>query len=237
MIPEKIKQVLKNGCHFAFGNLSKIKTTFFSDTFIALGYFIKNETEFNRSIADFKKIDRYELHDYLSCTYISPKEKIHFLEFGVRWGHIISKWALNNKNQGSIFTGFDTFTGLPEDWGSVKKGSFSNEGDIPKTDDSRIGFRVGLVQDTLPGYVKDLQLTDRLIIHLDLDLYNATLFTLLVLQPILKTGDIIILDEYFSISKSHHEYRAFVDFLSLYKIQYKPLNKSRSGQYVIEISQ
>src|SRR5664279_4091132 len=163
MIPEKMKQVVRKGCYFIFSNLSKIKTTFFSDTFIALGYFIKNEAEFNRSPAESKKIDRYALHDYLSGTYVNPGEKIHFLEFGVRWGHIILKWALNNKNPGSIFTGFDTFTGLPEDWGSVKKGSFSNDGNIPKTDDSRIGFCVGLVQDTLPGYIKSSQRTDRLI--------------------------------------------------------------------------
>lgn len=235
MAAEKIKQFLKTSCYFVFRQLSRIKTTFFSNTFIALGYFLKSEAEYNRSPAGKYLNDRYELHDYLAGTFVNPADKIHFMEFGVRWGHIITKWAAHNKNPDSIFTGFDTFTGLPEDWGTVKKGSFSNEGDIPFTDDKRTSFCVGLVQDTLPVYVKKIKPSDRLIFNLDFDLYNATLFTLLCLQPFLKPGDIIILDEYFSITKNHHEYRAFYDFLSLYKFQYKPLFKCRGGQYVIEL--
>ena len=92
-----------------------------------------------------------------------------------------------------------------------------------------------MVQNTFPEYVKKINSGDRLIINLDFDLYNATLIALICLQPIFKRGDIIVLDEYFSITKNHHEHRAFYDFLSLYKLEYKPLLKSREGQYVIEI--
>ncbi|MEO7048413.1 MAG: TylF/MycF/NovP-related O-methyltransferase, partial [Ferruginibacter sp.] len=141
----------------------------------------------------------------------------------------------HNTNPGSVFAGFDTFTGLPEDWGNVKKGSFSNDGDVPYTTDQRITFCVGLVQDTLPAYLKKENFSGRLIFNLDFDLYNATLFSLVCIEPFLKKGDIIIMDEYFSITKNHHEYRAFHDFQSLYKFEYKPLYKCRGGQYVIEI--
>ena len=235
MIPEKIRQVLRNSCYFIFGNLSKIKTTFFSNTFIATGYFLKNESEYRKSPANDKICDRLRLHDHLAITHLDPNDKIHYLEFGVLRGQIISKWAMNNINPNSKFAGFDTFTGLPEDWANVKKGSFSNKGVIPQIDDERIIFCVGLVQDTLPLYLKNINPSYRIIAHLDFDLYNATLFTLLSLQPLLKSGDLIILDEYFSISKNHHEYRAFSDFLSLYKFQYKPLYKCKSGHYVIEL--
>ncbi|MEO8414541.1 MAG: TylF/MycF/NovP-related O-methyltransferase [Ginsengibacter sp.] len=235
MIPEKIRQALRNTCYFVFGNLTKIKTTFFSNTFIATGYFLKSEAEYRKSPAINKICDRMKLHDHLATTYLHPGDKIHYLEFGVLRGQIISKWSANNINPESKFTGFDTFTGLPENWANVKKGSFSNKGVIPQIDDDRTNFCVGLVQDTLPPYIKNINPSYRIISHLDFDLYNATLFTLLSLQPLLKSGDLIILDEYFSISKNHYEYRAFADFLSLYKIQYKPLYKCRSGHYVIEV--
>ena len=234
---QQVKQQIKNFSYFIFGNLSKVKTSYFSDTYIALGYLLKSQAEYVRSIATEYKKDRDQLHDFLAGTFISPDEKIHYFEFGVRWGQIITKWAMHNKNPNSLFAGFDTFTGLPEDWGTVKKGSFSNDGEVPYTTDTRITFCVGLVQDTLPAYLKKINPDDRLILHLDFDIYNATLFSLLTLAPCLKKGDIIILDEYFSITKNHHEYRAFCDFLSLYKFQYKPWYKSRGGRYVIEISE
>ncbi|MEO7049248.1 MAG: hypothetical protein ABI091_28350, partial [Ferruginibacter sp.] len=221
--------------YFIFGQLSKIKTTFFSETYIAMGYFLKNQAEFVKNSAIEYKSDRFELHDFLAGTFVPPARKIHFLEFGVRWGQIITKWAEHNKNPDSIFTGFDTFTGLPEDWGNVKKGSFSNEGNLPNTNDSRTSFCVGLVQDTLPDYLKKINPGDRFILHLDFDIYNATLFSLVSMAPYLKKGDIIILDEYFSITKNHHEYRAFCDFISLFKFQYKSWYKCRGGQFVIEI--
>jgi hypothetical protein len=231
-----MRQFCRNICYLLFKGLSKIKTTFFSNSFIALGYFIKSDAEFNKSIAANYKKNRRELHKEVATIYLKPDEKIHFFEFGVRWGQIINSWASYNINANSVFTGFDVFTGIPEDWGNVKKGSFSNEGAIPEPHDSRVSFCAGLVEDTLPVYLSKVDRTCKLIIHLDFDLYSATLFTLLCMQPLFKKGDIIILDEYFSITKNHHEYRAFHDFLSLHKVSYTPLFKHRSGHYVIELA-
>ena len=42
------------------------------------------------------------------------------MEFGVRWGTTINSGASDNINENSSFWGFDPFTGIPEDWGSVK---------------------------------------------------------------------------------------------------------------------
>jgi O-methyltransferase len=231
----KIKQLIKPFFYWIFDLLSKLKTTFFSNFFIASGYFIKSNSEYNKSIAKAYKEDRFRFHEYLSTQFINPQEKIHYFEFGVRWGQIIGRWAGGNKNTQSLFAGFDTFTGIPEAWGSEKKGSYSNDGVVPQIDDSRVRFCVGLVQDTLPVYLKKVEPGSKLILHLDFDLYNATLFALICLQPLLKKGDVIIFDEYFSITKNHHEYRAFHDFLSLHKISYNPLFKCRSGQYAIEL--
>ena len=231
----KVKQFFKQVCYVLFSLLSKIKTSFFSDLFIGLGYFIKSESEYNNTKAALFENDRLQLHAHISKQFLNTEEKIHFFEFGVRWGQIIGLWADSNKNPDSLFIGFDTFTGLPEDWGNIKKGSYSNNGEVPQIDDKRVGFCVGLVEDTLPGYIKNIDPATKLIVHLDFDLYNATLFTLIFVQPFLKKGDIIILDEYFSITKNHYEFRAFHDFLSLNTIDYKPLFKCRGGQYVVEL--
>jgi hypothetical protein len=48
-------------------------------------------------------------------------------------------------------------------------------------------------------------------------------------------GDIIIFDDFFTLTKADHEFKAFVDFLSLYKTPYKPLYKHRDGHFVIEL--
>ena len=62
-----------------------------------------------------------------------------------------------NKNPGSQFTGFDTFTGLPEDWNfRYQKGHFSTEGKTPDIHDSRCSFEKGLFQDTLEKFVDQI---------------------------------------------------------------------------------
>ena len=231
-----VKRIFKPIIYFIFRIGASFKTSFFSNFFIAAGYFIKAEYEFNKTNAIEYKEDRFEFHDLLSTQFISIDEKLHYFEFGVRWGQIINKWALNNNNKDSFFAGFDTFTGIPEDWGSVKKGSFSNQGNVPTPADERVKFYVGLVQDTLPSYLSTIDTNAKMIIHLDFDIYNATLFALLQLMPYIKKGDVIILDEYFSVTKNHHEYRAFHDYLSIHKVNYIPKYKCRGGQYAIEIS-
>lgn len=232
----KIKGIFRPIVYFIFKCLGWLKTSFFSNFFIALGYFIKSEFEYNTTTATQLPDDRFNFHKVLATKTLNENDRVRYFEFGVRWGQIVNRWTENNKNPQSVFAGFDTFTGIPEAWGSEKTGTFSNHGEVPFTTDNRVQFHVGLVQDTLPSYLSTVSKDEKMVIHLDFDIYNATLFALVQLIPFIKKGDIIILDEYFSITKNHHEYRAFHDYLSIHKINYTPLYKCRKGQYAIQVN-
>ena len=231
-----MKDLLKGIVYSVSRICSGIKTTAFSDFFIAWGYMIRSEALYYRSkVTAFR--NRWDLHGHLVSKHLNPEEKILFLEFGVYKGQSFEIWVNGNKNPGSRFAGFDTFTGLPEDWGNIKKGSFSAGGKLPDyITDPRSKFHVGLIQDTLPGFVKTMSRDQRIVIHIDVDIYNATLFTLLALHPWLRSGDIIIFDDFFTITKAAHEFKAFYDFLDLYHTPYKPLYKCRMGHLAIEIA-
>ncbi|TDH27271.1 hypothetical protein EXU57_06685 [Segetibacter sp. 3557_3] len=230
-----MKTLSKSLVHSAFQVFSKFRTNKFSSFFISLGYLIQSEGYYNKSKSKQLDWDRIDLHKYLVSEKVGANKEIVFLEFGVFWGETFFIWVGGNKNEHSRFVGFDTFVGLPEDWGSVKKGSFSAKGKVPNIDDSRVDFRVGLIHETLPQYVGNLQKHQAKIIHIDVDLYNATLITLIHLHPYLNKGDLIIFDDFFTITKTRHEYRAFTDYLLLHKTPYQPLFSTRNGQHVIEI--
>lgn len=148
-------------------------------------------------------------------NYIVEKEgldvDINYLEFGVADGHSFNWWMTANANAASRFYGFDTFTGLPEDFGPYKKGTFNTANNIPATKDERGKFFQGLFQQTLPGFLKTFDNTNRAVIMLDADLYTATLFTLTSLAPFLKKGDIIFFDEFVVPTHEFMAYKNFID--------------------------
>ena len=100
--------------------------------------------DFYSSKWDYSK--RYKLYEYLLA-----EEKldgaIDYLEFGVAAGQSFKWWVNANKNEQSTFNGFDTFTGLPEDWGNFKAGAMSTNNSVPDINDQRVKFHQGLFQD------------------------------------------------------------------------------------------
>jgi hypothetical protein len=158
---------------------------------------------------DYEK--RYDLYNY-----IFEKENlnsgINYLEFGVASGQSFNWWMTKNENDESRFYGFDTFTGLPEDFGPYKKGTF-NTNSIPEIKDSRGRFFQGLFQQTLPGFLTTFDNTKRTVVMMDADLYTATFFVLSSLAPFLKKDDIILFDEF---AVPTHEFMAFQQFVDCY---------------------
>ncbi len=161
----------------------------------------------------FKKIiDHYKLND-IPVTY---------LEFGVASGHSMRWWLQNCQHASSRFYGFDTFEGLPEDWGMFAKGEM--HANIPEMNDNRASFIKGIFQDTLNDFLAkngaNVKNT-RKVIHMDADLFSATLFALSQLYPFLQKGDIIMFDEF---NVYGHEFRAFHLFTECFYVKLKPIS-------------
>ena len=159
---------------------------------------------------DYKK--RFALYNHVIENQ-GLSTAINYLEFGVASGASFDWWMNKNENVESRFYGFDTFTGLPEDFGPYKKGAFNNGTSLPVIRDNRGKFFQGLFQQTLPEFLKKFDNSNRTVVMLDADLYTATFFALSSLAPYLKTGDIILFDEF---GVPTHEFMAYTHFLDCY---------------------
>lgn len=162
---------------------------------------------------------REKLYDY-----VIEKEKlggaIDYLEFGVSKGYSFRWWMNKIKDADARFYGFDTFSGLPEDWGPYKKGDMNNGNHPPQIDDNRHTFYQGLFQQTLIPFLATYNSDRRKIIHMDADLYTATLYVLTLLTPYLKKGDVIFFDEF---NVPMHEFKAFKEWTESFYIKYRVL--------------
>ncbi len=195
--------------------------------FIELNIWIeknKDKFEMNDGYHPMRNYDRrLAQFEFIIEKFKFSDKAIIYLEFGVAKGGSFLWWLNHNSSVESKFYGFDTFEGLPEDWGGFyKKGDMSSE--IPTIDDHRGAFIKGLFQDTfLPFLDKEKALISGAIpkvIHLDADLYSATAFVLSQLFPYLKSGDIIMFDEF---NVPTHEFKAFLEFTNNFYIDLIPL--------------
>ena len=72
------------------------------------------------------------MYGYLQQTVLKDAP-IDYLEFGVADGASLRSWCALNQRPESRFFGFDTFTGLPEDWAADHpKGTFNRDGIPPR---------------------------------------------------------------------------------------------------------
>ncbi|MBP9123930.1 MAG: class I SAM-dependent methyltransferase [Ignavibacteriaceae bacterium] len=178
--------------------------------------------------------ERFKLHDFV-FTNQKLNRPIAYLEFGVADGISLEWWVKQNNDPKSVYYGFDTFTGLPEDFGVIKKADYDRSGVFPPIEDDRITYVAGLFQSTLPSFLQTFSFKDKqIVLHMDADLYSSTLYVLTMLALHLKPGDIIIFDEF---GVPLHEFRAFTDFTEAYPIKFKPLgavNNYLQVAFVIE---
>jgi Macrocin-O-methyltransferase (TylF) len=139
---------------------------------------------------------------------LSPKDGL-ILEFGVFSGVTVNRIStVTNK---TVY-GFDSFEGLPEDWGrGMNKGFFKC--DLPEVN-SNVELVVGWFNETLEGF---LEKHDEKIAfcHVDCDLYSSTKYVLNTLKNKFQSGTNLLFDELANFPDyEDHEYKAFLEFLS-----------------------
>jgi O-methyltransferase len=198
------------------------------------------EARLNATVNEFPSAvelgSRDDLYRHVSDTVVGRSDgadkAIDYLEFGVFEGASIGQWCALNHNPGSRFFGFDSFEGLPEDWHSGKRrGAFSTGGKLPEIADSRVSFVAGWFQHSMRGFMASYRPQSQLVIHVDCDLYSSTLYCLTTLDPVISSGTLIVLDDFFD---ALHVYRALTDYCSAYVRQYKILARTHElGQAAI----
>jgi O-methyltransferase len=177
---------------------------------------------------------RFILYDYICEKFSLQDSSFDYFEFGVAAGHSFRWWVNSSKSNDCRFYGFDTFEGLPEDWGTFSRSDMASS--IPVMDDERIKFIKGLFQDTLPPFLREYNREEGSlkIIHLDADLFSSTLFALTSMAPFLKKGDILIFDEF---NVPNHEFLAFRIFTESYYIKTRligAVNNYLQAAFIIE---
>lgn len=143
------------------------------------------------------------------------KNKGLWLEFGVCSGRTIN---LISKCTNNTVYGFDSFYGLPEDWGNhQKKGSYTRDGNLPSVNEN-VELVVGLFEDTLDSFLKKHK-GPVSYLHLDADLYSSTKFVLDKIRDRIVPGTVISFDEIYNYPEyADHEIRAWVEFCNENKV-------------------
>jgi O-methyltransferase len=202
--------------------------------FLDFGRFVHKHSE-------VKKFDnKFKLYDYINS--LIPNDPITYIEFGVFRGETILYWSKLNSNNESEFYGFDSFEGLPEEWMGTAtirpKGEFDTGGEIPQTEDKRIHFIKGIFQNTLIPFLeeKNSSFKNRFVIHCDADLYSSEMFCLTQIYKYLKSGSIVIFDDFCVVN---HDYKAMKDWTHSHLIDYKVLGFTipRYVQAAVEITE
>ncbi len=168
----------------------------------------------------------------IEASLINDKNKeYYYLEFGTFEGtsaNFFSKYI--NK----LYV-FDSFEGLKEDWAGTagSKGTFSLAKKIPKLN-SNVEPIVGWVEDSLDDFLKKHNPKVNFV-HLDMDTYGSTKFTLEKLKPYLVKNAIIIFDELYNyIGWEHGEYKALKEVFKDEEFEYKAF-MINSEQSVIKV--
>jgi predicted O-methyltransferase YrrM len=162
------------------------------------------------------------------CNLIKNKNNVIVAEFGVWQGDSINFFAKELPNA-SLY-GFDSFLGLEENWFNLSKGAFGLNGVQPAVNKNVIIYN-GLYENTVPNFIKDAKIENGIdLIHMDSDIYAPTSYVLKSISNFIKSGSIIIFDEYFGYPNwRNHEYKAFQEFALLNSVKYNYIAYSENA--------
>ena len=202
----------------------KLDEELVNETFNHFGEHIKKSIIFN---------DLWKLREYaIKTALLNDKNKeYYYLEFGVFKG---SSSNFFSKYLNKLYC-FDSFEGLNEDWvgNKLPVGHFNLDKKVPKLN-SNVEPIVGWVEDTLENFLKKHNPKINFV-HMDLDTYGPTKFTLEKIKPYLVKDTIIIFDEFYDYHGWRNgEYKALTEVFKENEFKYKAFTIN-SGRCVIQI--
>ena len=152
--------------------------------------------------------------DFFDAIVAQTDKSRPFYEFGV-WNGISFKHLIKTFKKGF---GFDTFTGIPEDWHNEPSGSYSSFGSVPKIKGGE--FIAGKFENTLPKFFSQKRPLASLI-NFDADLYSSTLCALNYSNNVIDEKSILIFDEFLTNDNwEKDEYKALNEFCDSLSISY-----------------
>jgi hypothetical protein len=200
-----------------------------------------NEELINETVNHFKEhikksiifTNGLKIREYAIKTSLlnDKNQEYYYLEFGV--------WKGNSSNFFSTFLNklycFDSFEGLKENWVGTSEivGTMSLDKKIPKLN-TNVEPIVGWVEDTLDDFLKKHNPKINFV-HLDMDTYSPTRFTLEKIKPYLVKNSIIIFDELYNYHGWREgEFKALKEVFNENEFKYEAFNLN-SKQCVIQI--
>ncbi len=155
--------------------------------------------EFLRHLA-VPDLGRAPLDHVLHSGAVSMPPDGLLLEFGVFSGRSIAKIA--GRFPGRRVFGFDSFEGLPEDWGrpdmAFGKGAFDLGGRLPAVP-ANVTLVPGWFDETVPAFDAGLDPGSVIaLMHVDCDIYSSTKTVFGALAHRLTHGSVIVFDELFN---------------------------------------
>ena len=190
--------------------------------------YFKKHFENSLLFKDVLKIREYAIQKSL----LNDKNKeYYYLEFGVYKGESANYFSKYVKK----LYAFDSFEGLREDWvgRNKRRGDFNLNKQIPKLN-SNVETIFGWVEDTLEYFLK--QHNQKInFVHLDMDTYSPTKFTLEKLKPYLVKNAILIFDElYHYYGWQNGEFKALNEVFKEDEFEYKAFNL-KGNECVIQL--
>jgi predicted O-methyltransferase YrrM len=154
------------------------------------------------------------------------------LEFGVFKGTTINHLAALAPDR-RLF-GFDSFTGLPEDWAGSRysKVNFDRKGRKPRVA-SNVTLIEGWFEDTLPSFLQR-EPGPIAFMHIDCDIYSSTRTVLDLTAARLAPGAVLVFDEFFNYKGyEQHEFKAFFEFAGRFDVVHRFIGYSAQQVSVV----
>lgn len=153
------------------------------------------------------------------------------LEFGVYSGTTLKTIAAA-RSDGGVY-GFDSFEGLPTAWrAGFPAGTFDVD-ELPDVPGAEL--IVGWFDDTLPGFMA-AHPGPVAFLHADADLYSSTVTILDHVGPRLRSGSVIVFNEYFNYPGwEQHEHRAWQEYVARSGVRFRYDAYTMNNEQVVAV--